>query len=133
MKRGNWTLFWVGVIVALVLVEIAEITRLFVLPLQTAALNVLSVLFAIVLVTILALVGAVFIGIYLTQRMLSPQAFSPFEEEMLKMRAEVTELRREVQAIRRTQVAASSGAVTSYRVPEPIVAEEVPPEVEVGM
>jgi hypothetical protein len=132
VKRGNWTLFWVLVIAGLVLVEIAEITRLFVLPLQTAALNVLGVLFAILLVTILALVGAVFIGIYLTQRMLGPQSFSPFEEEMLKMRSEVSDLRREVQAIRRTQVAATSGPVT-YRVPEPIVADEVPPEVEVGM
>jgi hypothetical protein len=100
VRRPSWTLFWVFVIAGLVLVELAEVTRVFALPVQTAALNVVGVLFAIVLVTILALVGAVFIGIYVTQRMLTPQGFSPFEEEMLRMRADVAELKREIQALR---------------------------------
>lgn len=99
MRVGRWTLFWVLVIALLVLVELAEITRLFTLPLAIAFLDPYTFLFSLVLITILALVGAVFVGFYLSSRIYSSRGFTPFEQEMLHMREEVGELRRELRAL----------------------------------
>ena len=76
-------------------------THLFTLPVQSAVGNLLAFVFALVFTTILALVGALFIGIYISQRISSTSGFSPFEEEMLKMRADVTRLREEIAELRR--------------------------------
>lgn len=98
MKIGRAILFWVAVVAVLFLVELAELTHLFTLPVQSALGNLLSFVFALVFTTILALVGALFIGIYISQRLQSPGGFTPFEEEMLKMRAEIHEIRTELRA-----------------------------------
>lgn len=108
MKIPRWTLFWILVITALVAVEIAEITRLFTVPLAIAALSPLTIIVSLVLITILALVGAVFVGFYLSSQIYSARGFTPFEQEMLKMRQEVTELRTEVRSLRPPPVAATA-------------------------
>ena len=92
MRIGRAILFWVAVVVLLFVVELAELTHLFTLPVQSALGNLLSFVFALVFTTILALVGALFIGIYISQRLQSPGGFTPFEEEMLKMRAEIQQI-----------------------------------------
>lgn len=99
MKVGRAILFWVAVVLVLFVVELAELTHLFTLPVQSAIGNLLSFVFALVFTTILALVGALFIGIYISQRLQSPGGFTPFEEEMLKMRAEVREIRADVKRL----------------------------------
>lgn len=99
MKIARWSVFWIGVVGALVIVEIAEITHLFTVPLATAILSPYSILIGILLVTILALVGAVFVGFYLSSRIYSSRSFTPFEEEMLHMRTEVSELREELKRV----------------------------------
>lgn len=101
MKASRMILFWVAVIAILLFVEVAELTHLFTVPVQSAVGNLVSFVFALVFTTILALVGAVFIGIYISQRLQSPSGFTPFEEEMLRMRAEVRDLTREVGEIQR--------------------------------
>lgn len=93
-------LVWGGLIVALLVVEAAELTHLFTVPIQSALGNLLSFVFALVFTTILALVGAIFIGIYISQRLQSPTGFSAFEEEMLKMRADVNRIREDVAELR---------------------------------
>lgn len=99
MRRPRFAVFWTVVIAALLILEIAELTRLFTIPFLQAISNVVTFALALIFVTIVALVGAIFIGIYVSQRLLSPRGFSPFEEEMLKMRAEVTEIRRQMQEL----------------------------------
>ena len=89
-------LAWAAIIVVLVILEVAELTHFFTLPVTSAVTNLFSFIFAIVFITILALVGALFIGIYISQRLQSGSGFTPFEEEMLKMRADVKALRDEV-------------------------------------
>ncbi len=71
MTSARWAVFWVAVIAGLLLVELAEVTRLFTLPVQSAVGNLLAFVFALVFTTILALVGALFIGIYISQRISS--------------------------------------------------------------
>jgi hypothetical protein len=85
-------LAWSLLIAALLVIEFAEITHLFTLPVQSAIGDPLAFVFALVFTTILALVGAVFIGIYASARILSPPGFTPFEEEMLQMRSEIRQL-----------------------------------------
>jgi hypothetical protein len=92
--------FWIALIALLLIVEIAEVTHLFTLPIQSAIGDPLAFVFALVFTTILALVGAIFIGIYVSHRILSPGGFTPFEEEMLRMREEVHELKEAVERLR---------------------------------
>ncbi len=99
MRLPRLPVFWIIVIAALLLLEVAELTRLFTLPFLVAVSNPVTFALGLIFVTIVALVGAIFIGIYVSQRLLSPRGFSPFEEEMLKMRAEVLEMRRQLQEV----------------------------------
>ena len=93
--RTSWSVIalWTVVIIALILVEIAEITHLFTHPIESVFGDPLGLLFALVFTTILALVGAIFIGIYISARVLRADGFTPFEEEMLRMRVDVRELK----------------------------------------
>ncbi|HEV2166494.1 MAG TPA: hypothetical protein VGS23_05920 [Thermoplasmata archaeon] len=93
--------FWAAAVGVLFLIEIAELTHVFTLPLLSAIGNLLAFIFALVFTTILALVGALFIGIYISQRMQSPSGFTAFEEEMLRMRSDVQKLREDVTELRR--------------------------------
>ena len=99
MKPSRIIVFWTAVIAVLLIVEVLEITHVFTLPIGQVAANPIAFVFALVFTTILALVGAIFIGVYISHRLLSPRGFTPFEEEMLKMRAEVLEIRREVSSL----------------------------------
>jgi hypothetical protein len=92
--------FWAVVIAALLFVEVAELTHLFTLPVQSALGNLLSFVFALVFTTILALIGALFVGIYISQRMQSPGGFTRFEEEMLRMRKDVERIAQNVEELR---------------------------------
>jgi hypothetical protein len=95
---------WVTLIVILLIVEIAELTHTFTLPIQSAITDPLAFVFALLFTTILAVVGAIFIGIYISSRMLNPAGFTPFEEEMLKMRKQVQDLESTVETIRKAVV-----------------------------
>lgn len=100
MKASGVIVFWVAVIALLLFVEVAEITHLFTLPVQSAVGNLVSFVFALVFTTILALIGAIFIGIYISHRFLTPTGFTPFEEEMLRMRADVARMREDVETLK---------------------------------
>ena len=89
-------LLWSVLIVFLLVVEIAEITHTFTISIQSAIEDPLAFVFALVFTTILALIGAIFIGIYFAQRILSSSGFTPFEEEMLKMRGDIAEVKEAV-------------------------------------
>jgi hypothetical protein len=105
-------ILWSVLIVILLVVELAEITHRFTLPIQSAIGDPLAFVFALVFTTILALVGAIFIGIYVSTRMLSPGGFSPFEEEMLRMRKELQEVQRSVDEVRRAVVRAPESSAS---------------------
>jgi predicted membrane protein len=90
-------LLWVALIVVLLGVLFSEISHRFTLPVQSWLNDPLFFVFALVFTTILALVGAIFIGIYVSQRLLSPSGFTPFEEEMLRMRADLRDMKKSVE------------------------------------
>ncbi|MGD1099224.1 MAG: hypothetical protein ABR888_02625 [Thermoplasmata archaeon] len=95
----------------LLVVEIAEITHFFTLPVQNAIGDPLAFVVALIFTTLLALVGAIFIGVFLSHRILSTTGFTPFEEEMLRMRADLREVKRDVAELRgRAETASDSDA-----------------------
>ena len=91
---------WFVLIFILLIVEVAEITHVFTLPIQNVLGDPLAIVIALIFTTIVALVGAIFIGVYLSHRILSPTGFTPFEEEMLRMRADLQQVKRDVAALR---------------------------------
>ncbi|MGB6501718.1 MAG: hypothetical protein WBG19_10065 [Thermoplasmata archaeon] len=102
--RRSWSIFaiWGGLIVILLGVEIAELTHLFTLPIQSVVADPIAFVTALLLTTLLAVVGAIFIGLYISHRLLTPRGFTPFEQEMLQMRTEVREVRATTEEIRRS-------------------------------
>lgn len=102
---------WVVLIIFLLVVEVAEITHLFTLPVQSAIADPLALIVALVFTTVLALVGAIFIGIYVSHRLLSPTGFTPFEEEMLRMRSDLSEVKRDVEALRARSDGQATGSI----------------------
>ncbi len=98
-SSGTVTLLWTALIVGLVVVEFAEITRLFTLPIASALGDPITLLFALVFTTVLAVVGAIFIGIYVSARVLRPQGFTSFEEEVLRMRGDVRDIKAAVEQL----------------------------------
>jgi hypothetical protein len=94
------TVLWSVVIVALVVLELAEVTHLFTFPISAVLADPVTLVVSLVFTTIVAIIGAIFVGIYMSTRLLGPRAFTPFEEEMLRMRAELREVRRTVEELR---------------------------------
>ncbi len=58
--------------------------------------NFLAFVFGLVLISFLAVIGAVFIGMYISHRIFSSREFTTFEEEMLKMRKDVEEIKTKI-------------------------------------
>jgi membrane protein implicated in regulation of membrane protease activity len=100
VRVSRWTLFWIGVIGVLLVVELTELTHVFTIPISSAVLSPLPFVFSLVFITLLALVGAVFVGFYLSSQVYSARGFTPFEQEMLKMRRDVAEVREDVSRLR---------------------------------
>jgi uncharacterized membrane protein (DUF106 family) len=94
-------LAWSLLIALLLIVELAEITHLFTLPVEYAIGDPFVFVLALVFTTIVALVGAIFIGIYISARILSPSGFTPFEEEMLRMRTDLRDVKATVEEMQR--------------------------------
>jgi len=46
----------------------------------------------LIVISVLAIIGATFLGIYISHRILSTRDFTPFEQEMLRMSEEVKRL-----------------------------------------
>jgi uncharacterized protein YneF (UPF0154 family) len=92
--KRRWLALWVVFVLALVAIEIT-VVALGIDPLT----NFYFVIVAIAVIGILAIIGAVFIGIFVTTRILSSQEFTPFEKEMLAMREDVKALTAKVEEL----------------------------------
>ncbi|MBI4416677.1 MAG: hypothetical protein HY557_06820 [Euryarchaeota archaeon] len=88
MRRG-WLLLWIVFVLALIGIELGIVTGAIVFDPLT---NFYFVIVALAVIGILAIIGAVFIGIFLTHRIFASREFTPFEREMLAMREDVKRL-----------------------------------------
>ena len=94
MRLSRWTLLWILVVGVLVAIEIGVVTG----AISTNNLigSFLLVVFALVVISVLSIIGAVFVGMFVSHRILSGKGFTPFEQEMLRMRQEIRELNERV-------------------------------------
>jgi len=97
MRISRWTLLWLLTVAVLVVVELSIVTGILTLG-NIVGFFVLFV-FALVVISVLAIVGAVFVGMFVSHRILSTKGFTPFEQEMLRMRQEVRDLAERIDAI----------------------------------
>jgi hypothetical protein len=108
MRMTRWTLLWILVVGVLVAIEVGVVTG----NISTGNLigSFLLVIFALVVISVLSIVGAVFVGMFVSHRILSGKGFTPFEQEMLRMRQEIRELSERV-----SEIAARLGVTTGDR------------------
>ena len=97
MKVSRWTLLWLLIVGVLVAIWLAVYTG-YLTPGDIVG-NIITLVFALVVISVLAIIGAVFLGIVISHRIMSGQGFTPFEEEMLKMRQEVRDLHDRMDAL----------------------------------
>ena len=92
--RLRWVVLWLIVVIVLFSIFVAEITEAIRLT------DLISYFFvfvlALVIIAVLAVVGAAFMGVLISHRIFSVKSFTPFEEEMLQMRKEVKEIKKKV-------------------------------------
>jgi predicted membrane protein len=92
--RLRWVLLWLIVVIVLFSLFVAEITEAIRLT------DIISYFFvfvlALVIIAVLAVIGAAFMGVFISHRIFSVKSFTPFEEEMLQMRREVREIKKKV-------------------------------------
>lgn len=97
MRLSRWTLLWILIVGVLVAIWVAVLTG-YLTPGDIVG-SFLGLVFALVVISILAIIGAVFLGMVISHRIMSGRGFTPFEEEMLKMRQELRDLHDRVEAI----------------------------------
>jgi uncharacterized protein YneF (UPF0154 family) len=97
VRISRWTLLWILVIGVLVAIEIGFLSGR--INASDPIGSFFTFLFALVVISILSIVGAVFVGMFVSHRILSGKGFTPFEEEMLRMRQDVRELTDRVEEI----------------------------------
>ncbi len=60
---------------------------------------IMSAIVGWIVLIVLALIGAILIGMLLSHRILSTGSFTPFEEEMLKMREEIKSINEKLEKL----------------------------------
>jgi len=96
-KISKWTLLWLTTVIILTVVLGAQVTG--VITFGDIIANFFLFLVVLVVIAILAIIGAMFVGVFVSHRIFSVKAFTPFEEEMLRMREEVAEIREVIERI----------------------------------
>jgi hypothetical protein len=96
VRISRWTLLWILIVGVLLVVEVSLITGAFG---PDPALSIIGLIFALTFVAILSIIGAVFVGMVVSHRVLSVKGFTPFEQEMLRMAREVRELNERIAEI----------------------------------
>lgn len=97
MTINRWTVLWIAVVALLLIILVLEIGGFF--RLEDLIANPILFLIAFSIVGVLAAVGAMFVGIFVTHRIFAGEAFTPFEREMLTMREEVQAIKERLEEI----------------------------------
>ena len=97
MRINRWTLAWILVVAVLAAIWVAVLLGR-ITPGDLVG-SFLVFVFALVVIAILSIIGAVFVGMWISHRVLSGQGFTPFEEEMLRMRQEVRALQERLEEV----------------------------------
>ena len=97
VRISRWTILWLGIVAVLVAVEIGVLTR-YITPAGVIS-SLLTLVVGLVVISVFAFIGAIFLGMFVSHRILSGKGFTPFEQEMLRMRQDLRDLNDRVEAI----------------------------------
>jgi len=97
MRISRLTLLWLLIVGVLVSIEIGYLSG--VLTPGNLIGSFFVFLIGLVVISVLSIVGAVFVGMFVSHRILSTQDFTPFEQEMLRMRQEVRDIKERLDEI----------------------------------
>jgi hypothetical protein len=97
MRISRWTVLWLGVVAVLVGIEIGVLTGV-ITPAGLIS-SFLTLIVGLVVISVFAFVGAIFLGMFVSHQILSGKGFTPFEQEMLRMRQEIRDLSGRLDAI----------------------------------
>lgn len=81
---------WIVVVAALIVFEILLVTGVVKVTQITA--NFYLFMFSLVVVSLLAIIGAIFLGMTIAHRLMDSKEFTPFEEEMLSMKEQINKM-----------------------------------------
>jgi len=96
MKRVPIPLVMLGaIIIGVGLVAVAIMTGIW--PIGDLLTGFYAFVFGLVIISILAIIGAVFLGMYISHRVFSRREFTAFEEEMLKMKEDVEKIKEKLE------------------------------------
>lgn len=59
----------------------------------------MAFVFALVIISVFAMIGAVFLGMFISHRVFSSREFTAFEEEMLSMREDIKYIRKRMEEL----------------------------------
>ncbi len=99
MKKINKQYYiWTVIILCLTAFLLGSITGI--IPFEDIIANFAVFVFSLVIISILAIVGAGFLGMLFSHKLLTMQGFTPFEEEMLRMREDIKQIRSDIEEIK---------------------------------
>lgn len=84
-------------VVILAAFEILQLTGI--LKVTQIVANFYLFMFSIVVVSVLAVIGAIFLGMTIAHRLMESKEFTPFEEEMLSMREQMNRIEKMIETI----------------------------------
>ncbi len=91
------SIIWLALVIMLVGIEVAQLTGY--IRFNDLLTNFFVFVFALVVISILAVIGSTFLGMFIAHRMLAGSDFTPFETEMLKMHQEVNEIHKTLEKL----------------------------------
>jgi hypothetical protein len=97
MKISRPIIVWLIIVIILVAILIGQL--LGIVSIESVLANFYIVFVAMVAVTILAIIGAVFVGIFISHRIFSRSDFTPFEKEMLSMKDDIDTIKTKLNEI----------------------------------
>lgn len=96
MRKIPTSLLLVGLFVLLAgVTAVAIITGI--LPIRDILTSFYTFVFILVLISILGIIGALFLGMFISHRVFSSREFNVFEEEMLKMKRDVEYIKEKIE------------------------------------
>ncbi len=91
---------WVGLalLIFIAILSIGSMTGFF--PFINPFTQFFVFVFFLVIIAVLAIIGAAFLGMVVSHRLLSSYTFTPFEKEMLKMKRDVEQIRKDMEEMK---------------------------------
>ena len=91
---------YIFIVIVLIIIAswtIGSITGL--IPIKDILLSFIGFINMLIAITMLSVVGAIFLGMYLSHRMLTKKGFTPFEISMLEMHEDIKEMNKRLEKL----------------------------------